>query len=180
MNMKALDISMNHTIVQEEKHIDFIQRIKARRQVMKQAAEDLIEELGLPIEAKYDVMSIIYTSPSPPPAPLDAPDRRAGCRGTSATAPSSLPCPRPPPPRTRLGAGTPALPAPHSSEAVSSCLSPSPSVVDQLCHVRNQDRQDQQGPDHARLGVAGDVGKPHSVAEVEDDENRQPHPHQIA
>jgi hypothetical protein len=69
MNMKALDISMNHTAVQEEKHIDFIQRIKARRQVMKQAAEDLIEELGLPIESKYDIMSIIYTSPSPPPAP---------------------------------------------------------------------------------------------------------------
>jgi hypothetical protein len=62
--MKAMDTAMNHTSVQEEKHIDFIQRVKARRQLMKQAAEDLIKELGLPIESKYDVMSIIYRSPS--------------------------------------------------------------------------------------------------------------------
>src|SRR5579859_2778992 len=65
MNMKAMDIAMNYVPVQEEKHIDFIQRIKARRQLMKQAAEDLIEELGLSIESKYDAMSIIYASPSP-------------------------------------------------------------------------------------------------------------------
>ena len=37
-----------------------------------------------------------------------------------------------------------------------------------------------KSPDYAGLGVAGDVGQTHAVAEVQDDEDRQPDPHQIA
>src|SRR4051794_7011062 len=67
-----------------------------------------------------------------------------------------------------------------TSKVSSSCFSPSPFVVDELRHVRDQDRKDQKGPDYAGLGIAGNIGQTHAVAEIQDDEDRQSDPHQVS
>ena len=119
--------------------------------------------------------------PFPPPARPDAPGRTAGCRGTSAAAPCRAACPALS--RCRHGALT-LSPAPAPCAAVARryflMLSPFPVTTLMSAHIRDQHRQDQQGSDHACLGVAGDVGETHAIAEVQDDEDRQADPDHIA
>ena len=119
----------------------------------------------------------------PLPRRPGAPGRTAGCRGTSAAAPcsSALPGVDRRLARRRRGGSATAAPAPAAARQIFLHVSlPFHLVADVLRHVRDQHRQDQQGPDHARLGVAGDVGKTHAVAEVQDDEDRKADPDQIA
>src|SRR5713226_7075152 len=48
------------TNIQEMPTDDVIERAKARIEKMKQAAEELTEELSLPSETKYDVLSVMF------------------------------------------------------------------------------------------------------------------------
>src|SRR3954465_3901660 len=118
--------------------------------------------------------------PSGPRSHRCAPGRTRRFRKTSATGPCPGSCPawpcRPP---QRQPTTPRQAPMPLTSVAPFSCFSPFPFAVDPLSYVRDQNREDQKSPDDAGLGIAGDVGQAHAVAEVENDEDPKSGPDQV-
>src|SRR5579863_8484841 len=73
----------------------------------------------------------------------------------------------------RFAAAAPAARRPPRSSNIFSCFSPFPLVANVFPDIRRQDRQNEKPSDHIVLRVAGDISKPHYVAEVQYVEDRQ-------
>src|SRR6516165_10548126 len=69
---------------------------------------------------------------------------------------------------------------PRRPTAIFSCFSPFPFVANAMPDIRGQHREDQKPSDDIVLSVAGDVGKTHSVAKIEDDKDRDADAREIA
>src|SRR6516165_6736153 len=69
---------------------------------------------------------------------------------------------------------------PRRPTAIFSRFSPFPFVANAMPDIRGQHREDQKPSDDIVLSVAGDVGKTHSVAKIENDKDRDADAGEIA